>query len=60
MASAASDVVGKTRRSGFADANQDEEITLISQWTSRWRTSVAIDGYHWGGTDAEKFVATWI
>jgi len=42
----------------FADANQDEGITLISQWTSRWRTSVAIDGYHWGGTDAEKFVAS--
>ncbi len=42
----------------FADANQDEGLTLISHWTPRWSTSVAADGYHWGGTDAEKFVAS--
>jgi tetratricopeptide (TPR) repeat protein len=42
----------------FADANQDEGINLISHWTPRWSTSVAADGYHWGGTNAEKFVAS--
>jgi tetratricopeptide (TPR) repeat protein len=42
----------------FTDANQDEGISLISHWTPRWSTSVAADGYHWGGTNAEKFVAS--
>jgi tetratricopeptide (TPR) repeat protein len=42
----------------FADANQDEGLTLISHWTPRWTTSVAADGYHWGDTDAEKVVAS--
>jgi tetratricopeptide (TPR) repeat protein len=42
----------------FTDANQDEGLTLISRWTPAWRTLVAFDGYHWGGTDAEKFVAS--
>jgi tetratricopeptide (TPR) repeat protein len=42
----------------FADANQDEGIDLISHWTPRWTTNVAADGYHWGGTNAEKFVAS--
>jgi tetratricopeptide (TPR) repeat protein len=42
----------------FADANQDFGLTLISQWTTSWKTSVAVDGYHRGGTDAEKFMAS--
>jgi tetratricopeptide (TPR) repeat protein len=42
----------------FADANQDQGISLISHWTPRWSTSVAADGYHWGGTNAEKLVAS--
>ena len=31
---------------------------LISRWTSRWMTSVAASNYHWGDTDAEKFLAS--
>jgi tetratricopeptide (TPR) repeat protein len=42
----------------FADANQDEGVSLISHWTSRWSSSVAADGYHWGDTNAEKFVTS--
>lgn len=42
----------------FADANQDEGVALTSHWTPRWTTSVAADGYHWGGLNAEKFVAS--
>lgn len=42
----------------FADANQDEGISLTSHWTPRWTTGIAVDGYHWGGVDAAKFVAS--
>jgi tetratricopeptide (TPR) repeat protein len=42
----------------FADANQYEGLTLISKWTPRWVTSVAAEGYHFGGVDAEKAVAS--
>jgi hypothetical protein len=42
----------------FADANQDEGLTLISHGTPRWTTSLAGDGYHWGGLSAEKVVAS--
>ena len=42
----------------FADANQDEELTILSKWSSRWSTSVAADDYRWGGLNAEKFVAS--
>jgi tetratricopeptide (TPR) repeat protein len=42
----------------FADANQDEGVALLSHWTSRWTTSVAADGYHWGGLTAEKVLAS--
>ena len=42
----------------FADANHDEGLSLYSQWTSRWGTSVASNVYRRGGTDAEKFVAS--
>ena len=42
----------------FADANQDEGLTLISTWTPHWVTSLAAESYHWGGVDAEKVVAS--
>jgi tetratricopeptide (TPR) repeat protein len=42
----------------FADANQDEGLTILSKWSSRWNTSVAADDYHWGGLNAEKFGAS--
>jgi len=42
----------------FTDANHDEGLTLISRWTPAWRTLIAFDGYHWGGTDAEKVEAS--
>jgi tetratricopeptide (TPR) repeat protein len=42
----------------FADGKQDEELTLTSKWAPRWGTSVGTDGYHWGGKDAEKVVAS--
>ncbi len=42
----------------FAGANQDEELTILSKWTSRWSTSIAADGYHWGGVNAEKLSAS--
>jgi tetratricopeptide (TPR) repeat protein len=42
----------------FTDTNQDEGLTLISRWTPEWGTLVAFDGYHWGGTEAEKFVGS--
>src|SRR5207302_5983951 len=42
----------------FADANHDEGLSLNSQWTSRWGTSVASNVYRRGGTEAEKFVAS--
>jgi tetratricopeptide (TPR) repeat protein len=42
----------------FTDANHDEGLTLISRWTPAWRTLIAFDGYHWGGTAAEKVVAS--
>ena len=42
----------------FTDANHDEGVSLNSQWTSRWGTSVASNVYRRGGTEAEKFVAS--
>jgi len=42
----------------FTDANHDEELSLNSQWTSRWGTGVGINVYRRGGTEAEKFVAS--
>lgn len=41
----------------FTGANQDEGLTLLSRWSPRWMTTVGADGYHWGGLNAEKFVA---
>ena len=42
----------------FAGTNHDEGLTLVSRWSPHWSTSVAADGYHWGGSDAEKFVGS--
>jgi tetratricopeptide (TPR) repeat protein len=42
----------------FADANQDQGLTISSKWTPHWSTSIAADGYHWGGRDAEKVSAS--
>src|SRR5258708_20448479 len=42
----------------FADANHDEGLSLTSQWTSHWGTSVASTVYRRGGTEAEKFMAS--
>jgi tetratricopeptide (TPR) repeat protein len=42
----------------FADPNHDQGVSLTSQWTPHWRTSVAGDFYQWAGTDAGKFVAS--
>jgi tetratricopeptide (TPR) repeat protein len=41
----------------FADANHDQGVSLTSQWTPHWRTSVVGDFYQRAGTDAGKFVA---
>jgi tetratricopeptide (TPR) repeat protein len=42
----------------FAGANQYRGMSLTSQWTPHWRTSVAGDFYQWAGTDAGKFGAS--
>jgi len=42
----------------FAADNHDEGVALTSHWTPVWRTSVAIDGYQWGGLDAAKVVGS--
>jgi len=42
----------------FANANNDEWVSLVSQWTSHWTTSFAGDLYQRGGVDAGKFVGS--
>jgi tetratricopeptide (TPR) repeat protein len=42
----------------FAQANQDEWVSLVSRWTPYWTTSVAGDFYQRGGADAGKFVGS--
>jgi tetratricopeptide (TPR) repeat protein len=42
----------------YTSAYQDEGLTLISQWTPHWRTTMAIDGFQWGGKPAEKLLAS--
>lgn len=42
----------------FADANQNEGVTLISKWTPQWMTTAALEDFHWGGTEAEKIIAS--
>lgn len=41
----------------FAEPNNDQFVSLASQWTSHWATTVAEDIYQRAGVDAEKFVA---
>ncbi len=38
----------------FASANHSEGVSLTSQWTSHWQTSVAGSSYQRAGTDAGK------
>jgi tetratricopeptide (TPR) repeat protein len=38
----------------FASANEDEGVSLASQWTPRWRTTVAAGQYRRAGLDAQK------
>jgi len=42
----------------FANANNDDWMSLASQWTSHWTTSVAGSFYQRGGVDAGKFVGS--
>jgi tetratricopeptide (TPR) repeat protein len=42
----------------FASANNDEWITLASQWTSHWATSVSGSLYQRGGAGAGKFLGS--
>ena len=42
----------------FADANQDEGISLNSHWTPHWATGIAAGAYHWEGREAAKIVAS--
>jgi len=42
----------------FTDANHDEGLSLTSQWTSRWGTSVAGNAYRAGERKRKKFVAS--
>lgn len=42
----------------FAGANQAEGIIISSKWTPHWSTSIAADGYHWAGRNAEKVLAS--
>ena len=41
----------------FADPNSQEGLSLVSDWTPRWKTSLAQNFYRRSGTDAEIFVA---
>ena len=47
-----------TDRFNFASANNDEWMSLASQWTPHWATSVAGSFYQRGGVDAGKFVGS--
>lgn len=42
----------------FANANNDEWMSLASQWTPHWATSVAGSFYQRGGANAGKFVGS--
>ena len=42
----------------FADANYLEGMSLTSQWTPHWKTSVSENFYQRAGTDAETFAAS--
>lgn len=40
----------------YTSAYNDQFVTLVSQWTPRWTTSVAGDFYERGGINAGKFI----
>jgi Tfp pilus assembly protein PilF len=42
----------------FVGPNHDEWVSLVSQWTSHWTTSVSGNFYQRGGADAGKFVGS--
>lgn len=42
----------------FMDSNHDEGISLASQWTSHWRTSIAASSYQRSGVAAQKFAGS--
>lgn len=42
----------------YSAAFHDEWVSLVSQWTSRWTTSVAGDFYQRSGAEAGKFVGS--
>jgi tetratricopeptide (TPR) repeat protein len=42
----------------YSQGFHDEWISLVSQWTSRWTTSVAGDFYQRSGAEAGKFVGS--
>lgn len=42
----------------FANPNRDQGVSLTSQWTPQWKTSVAGDFYQRSGINAGKFVAS--
>jgi hypothetical protein len=41
----------------FMDAGQQESISLLSNWSSHWETSVGGSFYRWAGVDAQKLNA---
>ena len=42
----------------FAGSNHDEWVSLASEWTAKWATSVAGDFYQRGGVGAGKFLSS--
>ena len=42
----------------FAPANNDQWVTLVSNWTRRWTTSAAVSFFQRGGIDAGNFVGS--
>ncbi len=42
----------------FADANRDEWVSLVSQWTPQWSTSLSGSFFQRGGADAGKFAGS--
>ncbi len=42
----------------FAPANNDQWVSLVSNWTRRWTTSAAVSFYQRGGIDAGNFVGS--
>ena len=42
----------------FMDESQNEELSLTSQWTPRWRSHMGVGAYRIAGIDAEKVLAS--